>query len=105
MQALKKEMNTERAASVAERLCGPAAAVDLALQRGVFSVALEVAVRAAPGEIPRVRVLHGEALQRQGNTEQAVALFSKAGRPDKVVDAFAAAGRWEEAEARAGRSA
>jgi hypothetical protein len=105
LQALGKEMNTERAASVAERLCGPAAAVDLALQRGVFSVALEVAVRAAPGEIARVRVRHGEALLRQGNTEQAVALFSKAGRSDKVVDAFAVAGRWEEAEARAGRSA
>ncbi|KAJ1492890.1 hypothetical protein T484DRAFT_1770148, partial [Baffinella frigidus] len=122
-QALGRDLNAERAAAVVERLCGAEAAVTLALQRGaaavverlcgaeaavtlalqrgVFSAALAVAVRAAPGQIPRVREAHGDALLRQGS---AVALYAKAGCPEKAVGALALAGRWGDAEAKANRN-
>ena len=58
--------DTEKAAAIAEEHLGGEAAVSVAVQRRVWSVALAVAKRSAPTLIGTVRVAHGEALWAAG---------------------------------------
>ena len=104
-KAVKAEHNTERAAALMEEYCGAQHAVQVALERGVFAVALGVATRnrSAMHMIPEIRFAHGDAMCRAGKFEEACDLFVRSKRHLAAAQLHGLLGQWDKAAAVAGR--
>jgi hypothetical protein len=104
-KAVKAEHNTEKAAQLLEEYCGAEHAVQLALERGVFPVALGVATRnrAAMHMVPEIRFAHGDAMLRAGKFEEASDLFVRANRHLAAAQLYGLLGQWDKAAAVASR--
>ena len=88
-----------------EEYCGAEHAVQLALERGVFPVALGVATRnrAAMHMVPEIRFAHGDAMLRAGKFEEASDLFVRANRHLAAAQLYGLLGQWDKAAAVASR--
>lgn len=104
-KAVKAEHNTEAAAALMEEYCGAEHAVQLALERGVFAVALGVAARnrSAMHMLPEIRFAHGDALCRAGKLDEACDLFVRANRHLAAAQLCGLRAQWDMAAAVARR--
>ena len=104
-KAVKSEHNTEKAAQMLEQYCGGEHAVRLALERGVFAVALGVATRnhSAMHMVPEIRFAHGDAMIRAGKFDEASDLFVRANRHLAAAQLHGLLGQWDKAAAVANR--
>jgi len=104
-RAVKAEHNTEAAAALMEKYCGAEHAVQLALERGVYAVALGVAARnrTAMHLLPEIRFAHGDALCRAGKLDEACDLFVRANRHLAAAQLCGLRAQWDMAAAVARR--